>query len=219
MNRAVFKALVYSVFLISPTLTLATGIPTVDVAAAAILQSNAFAQATQALDALNNAKNGIEQARQQYENYKSIVSGNDKLGSFLNNPSLNTILPLGEWSEIYSSTTDIIALRKRYGLVSEVLSVQQKFDMMLTAAEALERIYNASTERVYNAEALRAKLNEVETPQQKSDLQLRYQQEMLEQQNQQMRIENIRMLQQQQEKIMDRQRARAFMDRLNGKPS
>ncbi|WP_110973465.1 P-type DNA transfer protein VirB5 [Pseudomonas huaxiensis] len=219
MKKKISTVIVFCLFSISilPTVTLATGIPTVDVAAAAILQNNAIAQATQALDALNNAKNGIAQARQQYENYKSLVSGNDKLGRFLNSPSLNKVLPLGEWSEVYNTATDIVALRKRYGLISDNLSVQQKFDMMLAAVEALERNYNASTERVSNAEALRSKLDEVETPQQKSDLQLRYQQEIIEQQNQQMRIANIQMLQQQQEKIMDRQRAQAFMDRLNGK--
>ena len=88
---------------------------------------------------------------------------------------------------------------------------------MLAATDALERTYNASTERVNNAEQLRAKLNTVVTPQQKEDLQLRYQQELVEQNNQQMRLANMQMLQQQQEKMEDAKRAQAFSDYMKGK--
>ncbi|MEO4017592.1 P-type DNA transfer protein VirB5 [Pseudomonas rossensis] len=219
MNK-VLAVLTFNTMILTAVLPLtshATGVPTVDVAAATLLQNNAVAQAAQALDALNNAKNGIDQARQQYENYKGMVSGNDKLGGFLNNPSLNKVLPLGDWSQVYSTVSDIASLRERYGLKSDDASVQEKFDRMLAAADALERNYDASTERISNAEGLRAKLNEVDTPQQKQDLQLRYQQELLEQQNQQMRLANMQMLQQQQEKMADRKKAQAFMDRMNEK--
>lgn len=219
MNKmlAVFALNTMLLTALFPLTSAATGIPTVDVAAGVLLQNNAVAQAAQALDALVTAKNGIEQAKAQYDHYKSIVSGNDKLGGFLNDPSLNTVLPLGEWSQVYSSAGDIAGLRQRYGLKSDNASVQEEFDRMLATADALERNYNASNERVKNAEALRAKLNEVETPQQKADLQLRYQQELLEQQNQQMRLANMQMLQQQQEDMEDRRKAQAFRDRLNGK--
>lgn len=195
----------------------ATGILTLDIATGAILESNAMAQATQAMDALKNAKNGIEQAEQQYNNYKSMVSGNDKLGDFLNNPALNSVLPMGEWSGVYSSVKDIASLRDRYGLKSDNESVQQQFDRMLAAADALERNYDASTDRVKNAAQLRAQLNVVQTPQQKEDLQLRYQQELLEQQNQQMRMANLQALMQQQEKVENTKRSQAFSDYMTGK--
>ncbi|KPX48839.1 VirB5 protein, partial [Pseudomonas syringae pv. helianthi] len=94
-----------------------------------------------------------------------------------------------------------------------------KFDQMMSVADALERNYNASTERVKNAEFLRARLNEVTTPQQKEDLQLRYQQELIELQNQQMRLANMQMLQQQQEKMENEKRAQAFRDYMRGKTS
>lgn len=197
----------------------ATGVPTLDVATGMILENNAVAQAKQALDALNAAKDGIRQAEQQYNNYKSMVSGNDQLGGFLNNPALNKVLPLGTWSDVYSGVQDIASLRNRYGLTSDNASVQQKFDRMLSATDALERTYNASTERVKNAEQLRAKLDQVQTPQQKEDLQLRYQQEMLEQQNQQMRLANMQMLQQQQDKIDNTKQAQDFEDYMLGKTS
>ncbi|KPX04830.1 type IV secretion system protein, partial [Pseudomonas syringae] len=107
--------------------------------------------------------------------------------------------------------------RDRYGLTSDNASVQQKFDQMMSVADALERNYNASTERVKNAEFLRARLNEVTTPQQKEDLQLRYQQELIEQQNQQMRLANMQMLQQQQEKMENEKRAQDISDFYFGK--
>lgn len=196
---------------------LAAGVPTLDAVTAAILESNAVAQAKQALDALSTAKDGIRQVEQQYNNYKSIVTGNDKLGAFLDNPSVNKVLPLGEWSDVYDTAQNIASLRDRYGLTSDNATVQAKFDRLLSAMDALERNYKATTERVSNAEQLRAKLNEVQTPQQKEDLQLRYQQELLEQQNQQMRLANMKMLQDEQEKIENEKRAKAFSDYMSGK--
>lgn len=194
-----------------------TGVPTVDAANLIQLKLDAIAQAQQALDALKTAKDAIQQAEAQYNNYKSIVTGNDQLGSFLSNPAMNKILPMGDWSQVYSSVQDIASLRSRYGLTSSNASVQARFDQMLAATDALERTYNASTERVNNAELLRAKLNTVETPQQKEDLQLRYQQELIEQNNQSMRLANMQMLQQQQEKLQNEKRGQDFEDYMTGK--
>jgi type IV secretion system protein VirB5 len=219
MNKNVLALTLSAVLLGGALPAQAIGVPTLDALTASLLTSNAVAQAKQALEALNAAKDGIRQAEQQYNNYKSIVSGNDQLGSFLNNPALNRVLPLGEWSDVYSTVQDIASLRSRYGLTSDNASVQQKFDQMLAATDALERTYNASTERVKNAEQLRAKLDQVQTPQQKEDLQLRYQQEMLEQQNQQMRLANMQMLQAQTEKMDDAKRAQDFEDYMLGKTS
>jgi type IV secretion system protein VirB5 len=219
MKKKLIAIALSTVMLTGPQLVYATGVPTLDVITAGLLESNAVAQAKQALDALNTAKDAIKQAEAQYNNYKSIVTGNDKLGSFLSNPAMNKILPMGDWSQVYSSVQDIAGLRNRYGLVSSNASVQARFDQMLAATDALERTYNASTERVTNAELLRAKLNTVETPQQKEDLQLRYQQELIEQNNQQMRLANMQMLQQQQDKIQNEKRAQDFEDYMMGKSS
>lgn len=196
---------------------LAIGIPTLDSVTAGLLTTNAMAQAKQALEALNTAKDAIREAERQYSNYKSIVTGNDQLGAFLNNPALNKVLPMGEWSDLYSSAQDIARLRDRYNLTSDNASVQEKFDQLLSVTDALERNFNASTERVKNAEQLRDRLNQVQTPQQREDLQLRYQQELIEQQNQQMRLANMQMLQQQQEKMVNEKRGQDFKDYMEGK--
>jgi len=195
----------------------ATGIPTLDIATGLILQNNALAQAQQAMDALKQAKEGIEQAKAQYENYKSMISGNSNYGSFLDNPELNKIMPITAWGEVYNDAKDLPELRQRYGLQSNDSMVQKEFDKLLSSAQVLEKNYDASTERVRNAEQLRAQLNVVQTPQEKQDLQLRYQQELLEQQNQQMRMANMTALMEQKAKIESKQRAQAFEDRVRGK--
>jgi type IV secretion system protein VirB5 len=195
----------------------ATGIPTLDVATGIILSNNALAQAQQALDALNQAKEGIEQAKAQYDNYKSLISGNSNMGDFLDNPTLNKVMPLSAWGDVYSDAKQLPELRQRYGLQSDDALIQKEFDKLLSATGVLEANYDASTQRVKNAEQLREQLNVVETPQQKQDLQLRYQQELLELQNQQMRMENMKMLVEQKEKLENKQRSQAFQDYVRGK--
>ncbi len=195
----------------------ATGVPTLDVVTGGILTANGLAQAQQALEALNQAKEGIEQAKAQYDNYKSMISGNSNLGDFMDNPTINKILPLSEWGDVYSDAKRLPELRSRYGLTSNDASVQKMFDKVLTATGVLEDNYDASTQRVKNAEELRKQLNVVETPQQKQDLQLRYQQELLELQNQEMRMANIKMLMEQQEKMESKQHSQAFQDYVRGK--
>ncbi|MCY1284725.1 P-type DNA transfer protein VirB5 [compost metagenome] len=192
----------------------ASGIPTVDVASIAQMVLDAQAQAQQALDALNTAKDGIAQAKAQYEDYKGVVTGNDQLGAFLNDPELNRLLPMGEWSEMYDDIKDINSLRMKYGLISKNKDVQTRFDRLLAVAGALEATYNASSERVKNAEKLRQKLDEVQTPQQKEDLNLRFQQEFLELQNQQMRLANLKYLDEQKAIITDRKERHQFDEEL-----
>lgn len=217
MKKTLLAGLVAAALFTAAPAVNAIGIPTLDAATGIILTSNALAQAQQALDALNQAKEGIEQARAQYENYKGLISGNSDMGDFLDNPTLNKIMPLSEWGDVYSDAKDLPNLRNRYNLQSDNPDVQKQFDKLLAVTGMLEKNYDASTERVKNAEQLRQQLNVVETPQQKADLQLRYQQELLELQNQQMRMENIKMLTEQKERMESKQRSQAFEDYIRGK--
>lgn len=195
----------------------ASGIPTMDVATGIILTNNALQQAQEALDALNQAKAGIEQAKAQYEHHKSLIEGNSNLGDFLDHPALNKLLPLSAWGDVYTDVKNLPELRQRYGLQSDDAQLQKAFDKLLTATGALEENYDASTQRVKNAEQLRSQLNVVSTPQQKEDLQLRYQQEFLELQNQQMRMANMKALMEQESKLENERRAQAFNDYILGK--
>lgn len=217
MKKTLLAAALAAVTVTAAPLIQASGIPTLDAATVLQLGMNAKQQAEEALKALNEAKRGIEQARQQYEHYKSLINGNDKLGSFLNDPTLNQVLPLGDWADVYSSARDMASLRNRYGLVSSDGRVQAQIDKLLAVTDALERNYKASNQRVENAARLREQLDQVQTPQQKQDLELRYQQEFLELQNQQMRLANMKVLTEQKERIESDKRAQEVMDYLNGK--
>ncbi|MGE6473162.1 P-type DNA transfer protein VirB5 [Serratia proteamaculans] len=202
---------------LSTPLVSASGIPTVDGANLIQMALDAQRQAKEALDQLTAAKEAIEQAKSQYDNYKSLITGNDQLGRFLDNPALNKTLSLDAWEDIYQQARDLGTLRQRYGLVSDDVDVQKMFDKMLSVTDALERNYEASTERVKNAQAMRAKLDQAQTPQAKQDLQLRYEQEHLELQNQQMLLQQTQMLIAQKEKIENKQRAQSFKDYIDGK--
>ena len=154
MKKTLLALVTAGVTISAAPLILASGIPTIDVASIAQMVLDAQAQAQQALDALNTAKDGIAQAKAQYEHYQGIVTGNDQLGAFLNDPALNRLLPMGDWSEMYDNVKDIADLRDKYGLISKNKDVQRRFDQLLAVAGALEANYNASTERVKNAEKL-----------------------------------------------------------------
>ena len=197
----------------------AAGILTMDVATIAQLASNAIEQAKQAKEALDTAKEEIAQARSQYEEHRSFIKGNELLGNLLHDPELQKILPLKDWADIYDSVEEIKAMRERYKLKSDDEKVQARFDEMLAVAGVLEQVYEASTKRVENAEALREKLNEVETPQQKEDLQLRYQHEFLELQVQQQRLGQMQMLVKQNETIENQRRIQSFKDYAKGNSS
>jgi type IV secretion system protein VirB5 len=214
MKKTLSALVLASTALTAAPLIQASGIPTVDVASIAQMVLDAQAQAQQALDALNTAKDGIAQAKAQYEHYQGIVTGNDQLGAFLNDPALNRLLPMGDWSEMYDDVKGIADLRQKYGLISTNKEVQTRFDRLLAVAGALETNYNASTERVKNAEKLRQKLDEVQTPQQKEDLNLRYQQEFLELQNQQLRLTNMQMLSEEKRRIDSNRNAQEIMERM-----
>ncbi len=195
----------------------ASGIPTVDVASITQLVVNAQQQAKEALAQLDKAKEAISQAKSQYDHYKSIMQGNDKLGDFLNDPLLNELLPVSDWQDIYSQAKDLPNLRTRYGLTSSDPKIQAAFDKLLSQADTLEKQYDASNKRIKTAEGLRSRLNSVETPKDREQLGLRYQQEMLELQNQQAQLQNTRYLMEQQNKIDDAKRAQAFEDYMLGK--
>ncbi len=195
-----------------PAVSVAYGIPTLDVANIAQLAANAKQQADEALSQLNKAKEAIQQAKSQYDHYKSIVTGNDQLGNFLNDPTLNQVLPLSDWNKVYTDTKNLADLRSRYGLTSSDPKVQQAFDHLLSQAGAFEDTYNAASQRIKNAEQLRQKLNTVQTPQQREELALRLQQEQLELQNQQIQLQNMKLLMDQQEKLSNKKKAQNIWD-------
>lgn len=212
---SVSLALIFTATGIAPAV--ASGVPTVDVAALTQMVQNAQQQAREALAQLDKAKEAISQAKSQYDHYKGIVQGNDKLGEFLNDPYVNQLLPAKEWQDIYSQAKDLPQLRQRYGLTSSDPQVQAAFDKLLSQADVLEKQYKATNTRLDHAKGLRNRLNTVETPKDREQLALRYQQEMLELQAQQAQLQNSRYLMEQKEKMENERRAQDFEDYMLGK--
>lgn len=194
----------------------ASGILVFDGAAQMKMAVDAVAQAQQALAQLEEARRAIDQARSQYEHYKGIATGNDKLADFLRDPALNEIFPLKDWRDVYHDAQHLPDLRERYDLNSTDPKIQAAFDQLLQQVGTLEKAYEASNERVKNADSLREKMNSAVTPQQKQDLAIRFQQENLELQNQQIRLENMRLLMEQESKVKDAKKANDFMNFMTG---
>lgn len=195
----------------------AGGIPTVSVAELTQMVKNAQQQAHEALAQLEKAKKSIAQAKSQYEHYKGIVEGNDRLGDFLNDPTLKQLLPVSDWQDIYHQAKDLPTLRNRYGLTSRDPNVQAAFDRLLSQAGTLEEQYKATNKRIETAEGLRRRLNGVETPKEREQLALRYQQEMVEMQMQQMQLQNACYLMEQQEKMEKEKASQEIIDYFRGK--
>lgn len=211
---AVSLALIFTATGIAPAV--ASGVPTVDVAALTQMVQNAQQQAREALAQLDKAKEAISQAKSQYDHYKGIVQGNDKLGEFLNDPYVNQLLPAKEWQDIYSQAKDLPQLRQRYGLTSSDPQVQAAFDKLLSQADVLEKQYKATNTRLDHAKGLRNRLNTVETPKDREQLALRYQQEMLELQAQQAQLQNSRYLMEQKEKMEREKHSQKVIDYFSG---
>lgn len=218
MLRRTFAASLIAVSLLTSSLPAqAGGVPTISVAELTQLVMNAQQQAKEALAQLEAARDAISQAKGQYDHYKSIVQGNDKLGDFLNDPLLNELLPVKDWKTLYDQTADLGNLRERYGLSSNNPDVQAAFDKMLMQADVLEKQYNATGQRIQNAKALRGQLNTVEDPKAREQLALRYQQEQLEIQNQQLQLQNTQALMEQQKRFDQKKYDQEYLDYMNGK--
>lgn len=217
LNKKILLIASFFIATAAPTVTFASGIPTVDVASILQMAENAQEQAKEALAQLDQAKAAIAQAKGQYEHYKSMVQGNSDLADFLNDPGLNSIIPTGDWLSIYNDATDMSSLRSKYGLTSTVPEVQAQFDKLLAQVGVLEKMKSATDTRVKDAKSLRGLLNSADTPQQKADLGLRYDQERLELQNQQLQLENTKMLMDEKAQIDDKKKAQAFEDYMDGK--
>lgn len=218
INRKVIAAsvaLALSVTFCQPVFS--GGVPTISVTELAQMVMNAQQQAREALAQLDKAKEAIQQAKSQYDHYKTIVQGNDKLGAFLNDPYVNKLLPANEWQDIYSQAKNLPDLRKRYGLSGYEPQVQKVFDQLLSQVGVLEDQYKATNTRLKHAEGLRERLNTVQTPREREQLALRYQQERLELEAQQAQLQNTRYLIEQKEVIEQKKNEEDFNNYMLGK--
>ncbi|EFF9667462.1 MULTISPECIES: type IV secretion system protein [Enterobacterales] len=194
-----------------------TGIPSVDVARITQAAQQAQIQAKEALAQLNAAKDAIAQAKAQYDKYEGMVKGNANLGDWLRDDNVSDLFPTDDWADLYDDASNLSSLRSRYGLTSSDPGVQAQFDRLLSQAGVLEKNYSASANRIKRLSSMRKALNTAVTPQQKEDLALRFQDEQLELKNQEVQLQNTRMLMEQKEKINDAKYAQDMSEYYAGK--
>ncbi|EDR3562102.1 conjugal transfer protein [Salmonella enterica subsp. enterica serovar Benue] len=191
----------------------ASGIPVVDVASIAQSVQNALEAAQHAKEQMTAYTNIINQAKSQFEETKDMISGNWKLGDFVDQQLIDQVIP-SDWQDIYNDLDNLESLRDKFNLKSDIPEVQEQYDQMLAGYEFLENSEKLNKERADNLKQLGNLLNSAETPQQKDDLKLRIQLEQVNIQNEQNRIANVSALMEQQEKLDTEKRMLDFMEKM-----
>lgn len=179
MNRLNTRSLSFAISVALGTIsanTLASGIPTVDVASIAQMALDAKAQADQAAAALSEAQNAIAQAKSQFNELKGLTTGNSGYGSMYNSSKMTSYLPTtttaGSWSTIYDNmdSSKLASLRSQYGLTSDDALQQEVYDKKLTNMATAEAQYDANNLRLQNIQNLQAAADQATTPQEKEDI-------------------------------------------------
>lgn len=193
----------------------ASGIPVVDVASIAQAVQNALEAAQHAKEQMAAYANIINQAKSQFEETKDMISGNWKLGDFVDQQLIDQIIP-DDWQDIYNDLDNLESLRNKFDLKSDIPEIQEQYDKMLSGFDFLEKSEELNKERAENLKELGNLLNSAETPQQKDDLKLRIQLEQVNIQNEQIRLANVSALMENQEKLERKKSNQAFINRMNG---
>ncbi|ECO4189895.1 conjugal transfer protein [Salmonella enterica] len=207
-------SLVVSGFLFNSSV-FASGIPVVDAASIAQMVKDAATEAQHAKEQMDAYANIISQAKSQFEETKDMISGNWKLGDFVDQQLMNGLIP-DDWEEIYNDMDSLVSLREKFGLKSDNADVQKQYDKLLSGYNVLDQAEEVNNTRVENLKQLGKLLDSAETPQQKEDLKLRIQLEQANIQNEQIRLQNVKDMMDKQEKLDNVAKEKGFMDDMRG---
>jgi len=160
----------------------ATGIPTVDVAAIAEMVANEAENATRFIEDMEEARNRLQEMKEQGEHYKKMVDGHWDYEKILNDPTLNDFFANEEWKDIYDNVTNLDQLRDEFGMYSDDPEVQESYDKELQAYAAREEFYNTAVERNKRMTELLNEFENAATPAQKEDIgnSIRFEQTQIE---------------------------------------
>lgn len=166
MKKLVFFVLIFSFNVFS------SGIPTADVAAVSAMINENLKNLEKQAEQIIELKNQLEMMKQQAEADIRRFEGN--LGKLLNIDSLYSIVgddlskillpPESEFEKINDS------LREKYGLKTDDLELQKKYDFELKKIQDLERSFDASVKRTQELEKLRDMAISAKTPTEKQDI-------------------------------------------------
>ncbi len=156
--------------LIMPLTAESSGIPTIDIAGLIQNLKDGLIQVKQFKEQLTEAKNRLNQLKDDAQTYKDMVDGHFDFEAILNDPSLNAALALEDWKDIYDNVGDISDLRDEFKLNSNNPANQGKWDSELKAYRAQTEFYNMSVKRNENLRALLDQFTTATNPAAKADL-------------------------------------------------
>ncbi len=164
--------LALSLAIITPNISLASGIPTVDAAGiATTIAENVktLAQLKEQLDAMNEQ---INQAKQFANDTKKRFEGNWNLGDLISNDDFLRTLPQQAKDILIGNANsyDIGNLRNKYGLSSDNVQTQKSYDALMKYAERMNDVYQNTLKRIKNLEKIKDLANAATTPAQKQDV-------------------------------------------------
>lgn len=169
LSVADMKKLAYVVLLASLSgQVMASGIPTVDVAAIAKTVEEGLTRAQEAANQLNQLKEQYEQQikyaedqKQRLEGFTDFSSGFDSASSYMKD-SLSSITD--------DAKSDLSGLRDKYGLSSSNSVAQARYDGLLQKIKIYDNFNDSLRERANRITSLQNDFSSADTPQKKADL-------------------------------------------------
>lgn len=163
------KRLAYVVLLASLSgQAMASGIPTVDVAAIAKTVEEGLTRAQEAANQLNQLKEQYEQQikyaedqKQRLEGFTDFSSGFDSASSYMKD-SLSSITD--------DAKSDLSNLRDKYGLSSSNSVAQARYDGLLQKIKIYDDFNDSLRDRANRITSLQNDFSSADTPQKKADL-------------------------------------------------
>lgn len=173
-------------------------------------------------DQLKKMEKEYKQAENQFDETKSLITGNSSFGKLFNSSSLYDYLPTAttsdSWSGIYKSMdkAKLSAMRTKYGMASGNVVQQEAFDTDLTNFDTLQKAFSTTNKRLENIKNLTILADSADTPQQKADIQARIGLEQAAIQNEKNRMDASALLMSHNEKLMVRKQNDSFSEFLAG---
>ena len=169
LSVADMKKLAYVVLLASLSgQVMASGIPTVDVAAIAKTVEEGLTRAQEAANQLNQLKEQYEQQikyaedqKQRLEGFTDFSSGFDSASSYMKD-SLSSITD--------DAKSDLSNLRDKYGLSSSNSVSQARYDCLLQKIKIYDDFNDSLRDRANRITSLQNDFSSADTPQKKADL-------------------------------------------------
>ena len=148
----------------------ASGIPVVDVAGITQMITDSAARAKEFTQSINEARNRLNQLKKDAEHYKRMVEGHYGFEEILSDPSINNVIDLSDYDDLYDAVDDISDLRSEFGLYSDDPVVQRRYDMQLKQLRFQEALYERSAKRNERMSRLLSQFGTATNPAAKADL-------------------------------------------------